>query len=62
MDMGHPSGMCDSSKVSPQLSIMDPSMGTSIVALKLIIARCQLLRVLWPTGEARIYVSSFSCF
>ena len=35
IDMGHPSGMC----VSPQLSIMVPSMGTSMVALKLIIAR-----------------------
>ena len=39
IDMGHPSGMCDLSKVSPQLSIMVPSMGTSMVALKFIIAR-----------------------
>ena len=39
IDMGHPSGICDSSRVSPQLSIMVPSIGTSMVALKLIIAR-----------------------
>ena len=36
---GKNSGICDSSKVSPQLSIIVPSMGTWIVALKLIIAR-----------------------
>ena len=38
-DMGHPNGMCDSSNMSPQRSIMVPSMGSSMVALKLIIAR-----------------------
>ena len=39
IEIGHPSGICDSSSVSPWFSIIVPSMGISTVALKLRIAR-----------------------
>ena len=38
IDKGQPRGMCDSSSASPLFSMIDPSMGTSIVALKLTIS------------------------
>ena len=44
MDRGQPSSMCDSSNASPLFSMMDPDMGTSIVALKLTIS-CLLFQV-----------------
>ena len=57
IDKGHPSGICDSSSVSPQLSIIVPSIGISTVALKSSIARL-LFQLSVKTRERR--GSSFS--